>query len=207
MTTAIALGIPTQAVIGGISVLAHLNPFVVAIHLLVSFVLIALAVLLVRRTYDHRASAVDATPLVLARAAFALMWVTVWLGTVVTGSGPHAGDQHAARTGFDPELVTRLHTVAVYATVALTVGCLIFVRSAAAWALLAVEVVQGTIGFLQYFHGLPIGLVALHLLGAATAIALATNLVLSVRRVETATQTANSAGSPRGSRTRWPTRV
>jgi cytochrome c oxidase assembly protein subunit 15 len=207
LTTGIALGIPVQAVIGGISVLARLNPFIVAIHLLVSFLLIALAVLLVRRSNGRRAIAVDAPALVLARVAFALMWVTVWLGTVVTGSGPHAGDQQAVRTGFDPELVTQLHTAAVYTTAAVTVGCLIFVRSAAAWALLAVEVVQGTIGFLQYFNGLPIGLVALHLLGAATAIALATNLVLSVRRVETATRAANAAGSPRGSTTRWPSRV
>ena len=50
------------------------------------------------------------------------MWIAVWLGTVVTGSGPHAGDEHSVRTGFDPALVAHIHAVAVYLTIAATFG-------------------------------------------------------------------------------------
>ncbi len=181
LTTIMALGIPAQAVIGGLTVLSHLNPFVVAFHLLVSFALISVSVKLVRRTRGHLALTVEPRTSALTRATFLLMWLAVWLGTVVTGSGPHAGDQVAVRTGFDPEFVSHVHAWAVYATVAATLGCVVLLRSRAAVALLAVEVVQGTIGFGQYFNGLPIALVALHLLGAASALALATNLMLSVR--------------------------
>ena len=100
---------------------------------------------------------------------------------VLTGSGPHAGDSRVPRNGLDGLLLTNLHTAAVFATVAGTVVCAALLRSRAAALLLAVEVVQAGIGIAQYQLGLPIGLVLLHLLGAALAIAAGTNLMLSVR--------------------------
>lgn len=181
LTTVMALGIPAQAVIGGITVLTHLNPFLVALHLIVSFLLIALSVALIRRTRNVAAVEVRPAPAVLARVTFALMWLVVWLGTVVTGSGPHAGDEHAARTGFDPQLVTQLHASAVYLLVAATIACVVLLRIRAALALLAAELLQATVGIAQYHLGLPVWLVALHLLGAASSMALAANVVLSVR--------------------------
>lgn len=177
-----ALGIPAQAVIGGISVLTQLNPFIVALHLLVSMVLIALSVWLVRRTRDVRATPVGPARTALVAAAYASLWLSVWLGTVVTGSGPHAGDEFAPRTGFDGGLVTHLHSGAVYLTVALTVAGVVALRSWAAMVLLAVELGQAAIGVAQYNLGLPIGLVLAHLLGASLAVAAATNLFLSIRR-------------------------
>jgi cytochrome c oxidase assembly protein subunit 15 len=110
------------------------------------------------------------------------MWLTVWLGTLVTGSGPHAGDENAPRNGLDGLLLTHLHSGMVYATVAGSVICLLLLRSRAAVLLLLVEMGQGGIGMAQYQLGLPIWLVALHLLGASLAIATTTNLLLSVRR-------------------------
>ncbi len=175
-----ALGIPLQAVIGGISVLTQLNPFVVALHLLVSMVLVALSVWLVRRTRALTPAPTRQPAVILARASFVVMWVAVWLGTVVTGSGPHAGDENAARTGFDGVVVAHLHAGAVWATMAATLGCLILLRSRAALLVLAVEALQAAIGLTQYHLGLPIGLVIMHLLGAAVAIAAVTNLMLSV---------------------------
>ena len=83
-------------------------------------------------------------------------------------------------------LLTNLHSGAVYATIAATLLCVALLRSRAALLLLAVELVQAGIGISQYHLGLPIGLVALHLLGASLAIAAATNLVLSVRRLRAA---------------------
>lgn len=182
LTFGMALGIPAQGVIGGITVLTQLNPFVVALHLLASMVLIALAVWLVRLTRHAGRQPASAAGVLAARASFVLMGVAVWLGTVVTGSGPHAGDHGAARTGFDGAFVTHLHAVAVYAAVAATVAALWLLRSRAAVLLLAVEVLQAALGITQYHLGLPVVLVVLHLLGASLAVAAATNLMLSVRR-------------------------
>jgi cytochrome c oxidase assembly protein subunit 15 len=185
LTAGLALGIPAQGVIGGITVLTRLNPFVVALHLLVSMVLIALSVWLVRCS-RHLTARPAARPAVAATwAAFVLMWLAVWLGTVVTGSGPHAGDHGAVRTGFDGALVTHLHAAAVYGAVAATVLALALLRSRAALLLLAVEVLQAALGITQYRLGLPIVLVILHLLGASLAVAASTNLFLSVRRAGT----------------------
>ena len=114
---------------------------------------------------------------------FVAMWVAVWLGTMTTGSGPHAGDLDARRTGWDIVLIAHLHAYAVYATIAGTVIGLWLARSRAVVLLLAVEVLQAAIGLTQYHLGLPIGLVGLHLLGAALSIAAVANLRFSVRRV------------------------
>jgi cytochrome c oxidase assembly protein subunit 15 len=181
----LALGIPLQGVIGGITVLTQLNPYVVGLHLLLSMVLIALAVLLLRKTWRWAPVSASKPAVVLTRVTFVLLWLTVWLGTLVTGSGPHAGDENAPRNGLDGLLVTRLHTSAVYATVAASLVCLVLLRNRAALLLILVELVQVGIGVAQYQLGLPIWLVALHLLGASLAIATVTNLTFSVSRRRT----------------------
>ena len=182
LTGGLALGIPFQGVIGGITVLTHLNPYVVGLHFLLSMVLIALAVWLVRKTWHLAPAGASRTSVIATRVAFVLMWLAVWLGTLVTGSGPHAGDENAPRNALDGMLLTRLHTSVVYATVAASVICFVLLRSRAVLLLLLVELVQVGIGIAQYQTGLPIWLVAMHLLGASLAIATVTNLMLSVRR-------------------------
>jgi cytochrome c oxidase assembly protein subunit 15 len=182
LTAGLAFGIPLQGVIGGIAVLTQLNPYVVGLHLLLSMVLISLAVWLVRKTWNVSPTAASGPSVIATRVTFVLMWLTVWLGTLVTGSGPHAGDENAPRNGLDGLLLTHLHSGTVYATIAATVICVVLLRSRAAVLLLLVEMLQGAIGLAQYQLGLPIWLVALHLLGASLAIATATNLLLSVRR-------------------------
>jgi cytochrome c oxidase assembly protein subunit 15 len=178
----LALGIPLQGVIGGITVLTQLNPYVVGLHLLLSMVLISLAVLLVRKSWQRLPEGASGLAVVLTRVTFVLMWLAVWLGTLVTGSGPHAGDENAPRNGLDAMLLTRLHSSVVYATVAASLVCLWLLRSRAVLLLLLVEIIQLGIGVAQYQLGLPIWLVALHLLGASLAIATVTNLMLSVTR-------------------------
>ena len=182
LTGGLALGIPLQGVIGGIAVLTRLNPYVVGLHFLLSMVLIALAVLLVRMTWHLAAVTATRLSVITTRATFGLMWLAVWLGTLVTGSGPHAGDENAPRNALDGMLLTRLHTSVVYAAVAASVICFVLLRSRAVVLLLLVELVQVGIGMAQYQMGLPIWLVALHLLGASLAIATVTNLMLSVAR-------------------------
>jgi cytochrome c oxidase assembly protein subunit 15 len=182
LTAGLAIGIPLQGVIGGITVLTQLNPYVVGLHLLLSMVLIALAVWLVRKTWHLLPTDASGVSVAATRVTFVLMWLAIWLGTLVTGSGPHAGDENAPRNGLDGLLLTRLHSGMVYATVAASLICLLLLRSRAAVLLVLVEIVQGGIGMAQYQLGLPIWLVALHLLGASLAIATTTNLLLSVRR-------------------------
>jgi heme a synthase len=196
LTAGMALGIPAQGVIGGLTVLTGLNPYLVGLHLLLSMVLISLAVWLVRLTRQLRPRPVPGPLAVLPRVTLGLLWVAVLIGTVLTGSGPHAGDDRVPRNGLDGMLLTHLHSGAVYATIAATLLCLALLRSRAALLLLVVEAVQAAIGLAQYNLGLPIELVALHLLGAALAIAAATNLMLSVRRLRTAPNPAAGERRP-----------
>jgi cytochrome c oxidase assembly protein subunit 15 len=106
----------------------------------------------------------------------------VWLGTVVTGSGPHAGDLNAVRNGLDGGLVAHVHAAAVWVTIAFTLALLVLCRTRPVVLLLAVEVLQAALGITQYYLGVPVPLVALHLLGASLSVAAATNVLLAVRR-------------------------
>ena len=188
----LALGVPAQAVIGGVTVLTDLNPWIVSFHLLVSLAMVGLAVVLLRRLDegDGPPRALVAPGVVwLTRATLVAAWAVLYVGTVVTGSGPHAGDVDAPRNGLDPRALTQLHTDLVFLLVGLTVAAVLVVRSAGtptavrrgAGLLLAVEVAQAGIGFVQYATDLPVVLVAAHLLGAALLSAAVTWLLVSVR--------------------------
>ena len=188
----LALGVPAQAVIGGITVLTDLNPWVVSLHLLVSLAMVGLAVVLIRRVGEGDG---PPRPLVppgvgwLARGVFAAGWVVLYVGTVVTGSGPHAGDLRAPRNGLDPRALSQVHADLVFLLLGLTVAAVVFVRTSdtpagvrrAADTLLVVELLQGVVGFVQYFTGLPVAVVALHLLGAALVSAALTWLLVAAR--------------------------
>ena len=189
----LALGVPAQAVLGGVTVLTGLNPWTVALHLLVSMAMICVAVVLVHRVQEPDGPAARAVPASvewLVRLVFVTGWVVLYLGTVVTGSGPHAGDADAPRNGLDPRSVSQLHTDFVFLMLGLTIATVLVLRAVeapprlrdAADVLLLVLLAQGVIGFVQYFTGLPIVLVTLHLLGAALTTAAMAWLVLGTRR-------------------------
>jgi len=189
LALALALGIPAQAVIGGITVLTDLNPWVVSFHLLCSLAIIGLAVLFIRRIDQPAPEPARGPTVVLAWVTFAAAWVVLYVGTVVTGSGPHAGDVDAPRNDLDPLQVSQLHADAVFLFVGLTIGLLLAVHAVGGTAeakravavLLGVELAQGTIGFVQYFTDLPEVLVGLHMLGAALVSAAVTWALLAVR--------------------------
>ena len=193
MVVLLFLGIPAQAVIGGITVKTDLNPWVVAFHLLVSLAIIGLSVRLLRSIDEPLPPAHDSWVTRLAWATFAGAWVVLYLGTVVTGSGPHAGDEDAQRTGLDPATMSQLHADLVFLFVGLTVGLLFALLAAggrpraarAVSVLLGVELAQGAIGFIQYATDLPVVLVGFHLLGAALVSATATWALLEVRHPRT----------------------
>jgi cytochrome c oxidase assembly protein subunit 15 len=189
----LALGVPAQALIGGVTVLTDLNPWTVAFHLLVSLAMICVAVVLVHRVgQPDGPSEIAVPPSVgwLVWLLFGVGWVVLYLGTVVTGSGPHAGDADAPRNGLDPRAITQLHTDFVFLLLGLTVAAVLVLRAVpapprardAANLLLTVLLAQGVVGFVQYFTDLPVVLVALHLLGAALTAAAMTWLLLDVRR-------------------------
>jgi cytochrome c oxidase assembly protein subunit 15 len=188
----LALGVPAQAVIGGVTVLTDLNPWIVSLHLLVSLAMVGLAVTLLRRLGEGDGPPRPTVPpgtRWLVRGVFAVGWVVLYVGTVVTGSGPHAGDAAAPRNGLDPRVLSQLHADVVFLLLGLTVAIVLVLRttdapataSRAALTLLAVELAQGVVGFVQYFTDLPVVLVAIHLLGAALVSASLTWLLVSVR--------------------------
>lgn len=183
----LGLAIPLQAVVGGVTVLTDLNPWVVSFHLLASLAIVSAAVLFLWRLDRPATPAATGPVAVLALATYVVAWAVLYLGTIVTGSGPHAGDAAVPRNGLDPLELSQAHADLVFLLVGLTVGLLFAVRAErgtplrAVVALVAVEVVQAAIGFVQYFAGLPIVVVGLHLLGAALVVSAATWVLLAVR--------------------------
>lgn len=183
--------IPVQAIIGGITVWTQLNPWVVSLHFLASAVLVALATLLVNRTgmqvkgeRELMATPSSSTQRALGWTIAVSAAAAVVLGTIVTGTGPHAGDAAAPRHNFSADLVTRIHVLPVYLLVAATVIALVIAYryrtsahlKTALWWLAGVILIQAAIGYIQHFNGLPIGLVLLHMLGSAMLVSAATNV-------------------------------
>lgn len=182
--------IPAQAIIGGITVLTQLNPWVVGLHFLVSMGLVVLATLLVNRAYGRtgrfRSVQLDALPGVarpLMGAVALFSAIAVCLGVVVTGAGPHAGDADAPRNNLDWDLFSHIHAVPAYLiTAGSLVALYLVVRGkingpfrSAVFLLLSVTVLQAVIGFSQYYNGIPALLVGTHMLGAALLMIAATN--------------------------------
>ena len=187
------VGVAAQALLGGLTVLLHLNPAVVGVHMLLSMALVVGSTVLLYRHGEEDGRPERLVPprvIAISRALAVVCAVVLVLGVVVTGSGPHGGDAHVAyRFAIDPVLVARLHVTAVWGFLAL-LGALIvtLVRGAApararraALVLLTITLAQGLIGYVQYFTGLPAALIGLHMLGAALLAASTTWTLLTLR--------------------------
>ena len=180
------LGILGQGVLGGISVLTDLNPIPVAGHLLLSMALIAGATSL----YEYRGEPREKTHPQgvvshLSLAHILLSVAVLIMGTIVTGSGPHAGDWQAPRFGFDIRTVAWLHADLVIALLGLSLALWVATygeakRRAAIFMFIALA--QGAIGYIQYYTGLPQLIVGAHLLGASLVFVAAWRLRLSITR-------------------------
>ncbi len=189
---ALGLGIFAQAIVGGISVLTNLNPWVVGLHFIVSTVLISIASILVWRYFkpEHQPipySVYRLTPLIAISGFIALV-----VGVIVTGAGPHAGDANAPRNNLDLEVIQHLHSYPGYISIGLTLLATILLlrvnkQSAVSRAkrvtlgLLAALAVQALIGIIQARTGVPAILVGLHMLGASVIASLITFQWLAVR--------------------------
>ncbi|AKT51983.1 COX15/CtaA family protein [Arsenicicoccus sp. oral taxon 190] len=183
-----------QAVVGGIIVLAKLDPKTVSPHFLISLFLVANATYLLYRYREGDGPATRVVPTVLQRlawAAAAVGGVVCVLGTAVTGSGPHSGDKYEnLRFGFDPHATSWLHADSVMLFLGLSVALVVAsrlvpvpapFRRAWDWTL-ALSLLQGLIGYVQYFTGRPVAVVAVHLLMSALFTVLLTQGVLTARR-------------------------
>ena len=175
--------VPVQAVIGGLLVLSGLNPYVLILHFLTSFPLVLAAAALLRRLTP----AGEPHPLLraLSSAVVAATSVVLVLGTLVTGTGPHAGDPKVERLPFDPRDVTQLHADGVWLLSGLVLATVVVAwrTSYRPWtlALLGLLAAQAGVGYWQYYEGVPAGLVAVHVALATTVFTVASWLALSTR--------------------------
>jgi cytochrome c oxidase assembly protein subunit 15 len=169
-----------NGVVGGLAVRGDLHPFLVQSHFLLAMLSIAFGLVAIHRARPEPVvarSSIGVTPLVTALmlGLGALVAASLATGTVVTGAGPHAGDETARRYGFDISTVAEVHSVTVWIAVAMFLALVVVLRREGAiferlsrnvstWMFVAV--VQGGIGYLQYFNDIPATLVAAHVAGA-----------------------------------------
>jgi cytochrome c oxidase assembly protein subunit 15 len=185
------LGVPAQILVGGVLIFTHLNPLAVAGHFMLSMVLIGAATVLWWRTRQPVDAESTPLPLVVRRLGWAT-WVLTYgvfiVGTLVTGTGPHAGDATAKRLHLRPTAISQLHADLVMLLVGVAAALAVCVTAVGADAgarrmtrvLIGVLLAQATVGFAQYFSGLPVPLVELHVTGAAVLAAAATAAVLAL---------------------------
>ena len=190
------LGVVAQAVIGGIVVLTKLSPATVSVHFLVSAAVVAAAVALHMRCAEiARTSGVSQTPTVrrdlrlIAAALVAVTCVMLAAGTVVTGTGPLAGDAGVPRYKLPLEGVTQLHADIGWLLAGLSIALVLGLRLSGAprravragWIMLAALGSQGVIGYIQYFTHLPAGLVWVHVTGSVLVWIAVLRLFFTVR--------------------------
>ncbi|MFM7451624.1 MAG: COX15/CtaA family protein [Actinomycetota bacterium] len=186
------LGILAQGVLGGITVLTALNPATVAVHFLLSIILIAGALSLRQRAQGKSPIEITLIPLVskLIWLHLLLTALVIVAGTIVTGSGPHAGDSAAERFNLDSRTMAWIHADLVIALLGVSIALLIAVRlgltgqarqilSGRIQIVLIVALAQGGIGYIQYFTKLPEALVAAHIIGSIAVWLSAWNLFIS----------------------------
>ncbi|MFM2136889.1 MAG: hypothetical protein RJA84_17 [Actinomycetota bacterium] len=166
------LGIVGQGVLGGITVLTGLHPATVGAHFLLSIVLIAGAASL-RAQRNSPSVTIQSDPLVkkIATAHIITTFIVLILGTIVTGSGPHAGDATAPRYSFDLRTVAWLHADVVIALLGITFAFFVVQGTSVDTKkrlkiFLAIALGQGLIGYVQWFTDLPEILVGFHLAGS-----------------------------------------
>ncbi|MCU1526875.1 MAG: cytochrome oxidase assembly protein [Frondihabitans sp.] len=184
------MSIPFQAVLGGITVLAKLNPYVVGSHFIVSMILVRIATTLVYRVYYGPKGRSAASPRWYERTTHVtavFVAITVVLGILTTGAGPHAGDAHTHRNGLDPKIIEVFHAVPAFVVFGLTLVLVAFAVKLGLprffpVALLSVEVAQIVVGLVQANTGLPPLLVGSHLVLAALLVAAMTATAHSLRR-------------------------
>jgi cytochrome c oxidase assembly protein subunit 15 len=185
-------GVVLQAVVGGLSVRARLNPLTVAPHFLISMVLLYVAVWLHARTSEgDQPSALTVRREIQlgAKLLIAVVAAVEIAGTLVTATGPHAGDPGTKRLDWDPTMITQFHADLVFLYVGLLGALLLGIKATKAPALvfrrglavLVVMVLQAVVGYVQYFTHVPAVLVGFHMFGATLATIATARLFFATR--------------------------
>ena len=182
----LGLGIVVQAVIGGITVLTGLNSWIVGAHFIVSGALIAVATVLVWHARGRQIQLVPRFFKSHVVLTYLVGVLAVVIGVIVTGSGPHAGDADTPRNGLNSDLLVHVHSYPGYTLLILLLWQIIYLvrlkqKLASTLVLLASIGAQALVGLVQSWYGLPIALVALHMLGASVLVSLLTNQLLVYR--------------------------
>ena len=190
LSWSLVLGVVAQIVIGGVVVLTGLNPFANMAHFLVSMLLVTASFILMRRsTFNSSVNTWRDIPSNIksyVHALLALTVVTLVTGTVVTATGPHAGNEDAVRFGFALSSVARVHSLSMISTLAIVIYLLTKTRTVSAnshlrepmQGLLFATVIQAAIGYTQYFTEVPAALVAAHIVGALFFFISALNIIV-----------------------------
>lgn len=188
----LGLGIPAQAILGGFTVLTKLNPWFVGAHFVLSGYMIAVASVLVFRAIKTEHTPVSPPIYSVANGIAAIGVITVLVGVLVTGAGPHSGDAESVRNGLDLEVWQHFHSYPAYLMLALELiqlGLLVrrdgklfgSFQAKVLFGAVAVTIAQAVIGVVQARMGVPPLLVGLHMLGAASLCSLLTFQWLVVR--------------------------
>ncbi|MFD7231567.1 heme A synthase [Streptomyces sp. NPDC059881] len=183
----------SNAVLGGITVWAGLNPWTVAGHFLAANLLLTVAVVTWVRAGEGDGAPRPRVPRPVRKLAWALAsaaGVLIALGSVVTGSGKHAGDSSdVPRMPFDWVDAAHVHAALAWLVCVLAVAMWLALRvvdapddtRARARELLLVLVAQGAIGYVQFFTDVPELLVGAHMLGSSLMWIAVLRLALSLR--------------------------
>jgi heme a synthase len=215
----VVIAIMGNAVLGGLMVKKALPPTWVLSHFLLAIAALAAGIMVFHRSGEERPTdsllgfsrvqSFSFTETMLGRALLLTSTLTLFLGTLVTGSGPHAGDEASERLGFAMSSVARLHSLAAWSSLA----CVVLLARQAfrmrdgaqlrqrVKVLLVVVFVQGTIGYAQWFTQVPAKLVMVHIVGAVAywSSVLWVRAALTRPPVLTDESVRRSAGSPAGS--------
>jgi cytochrome c oxidase assembly protein subunit 15 len=220
---AVLMTILANGVVGGLAVRGDLHPTLVQSHFILAMISIAFGLAAVHRSRpepvnDRTGSGITPSIAALFAALGVFVAASLVTGTVVTGAGPHAGDETARRYGFDISTVAEVHSVTVWIAVAVFLALVVMLRRAqdpsdgrsgrlsdrlswyiTTWMFLAV--VQGGIGYLQYFNGVPAVLVAAHVAGATALWVVTVGFVLAgLEPVDVDERTVHTAETPDGRR-------
>ena len=180
-----------QAVVGGVIVWLHLNANLVGFHYVVSLLLVCLTAAYLVRMYEAPAPRELAVPMpfaILTHITTLAMAMTIFVGVLTTGAGPHSGDENVVRDGFDATLLAHIHAWPGYIALALTLAVTVWAVAAklrpARWilALLLALLVQIGVGVYQARSGLPPLAVGVHMVLASLTAAAMTVTVLRLKR-------------------------
>lgn len=185
-------GVVAQIVVGGIVVLTNLNPAMVSLHFVVSIAVVAAAVALHAKCTEGTAPAralVRADLRLLGYGVVVVAAVMLAAGTVVTGTGPLAGAGAVPRYHLPLTGVTQFHSDIGWLMGGLVLPLVAGLRLTRApvrimrlgWLLLGLIMLQGAVGYTQYFTGLPAGLVWVHVSGSLLIWIVALRLMFAVR--------------------------